>query len=173
MASEAEGSLAALLTDNMCLNACFSGTRLSGPSLHLQQMAKWICEVFVPAKSVRRSSRLKSAENDIAAGCMRCFPLSGGHPTWNRALVERLVPYTRAGAPAQTLCVWVGGEQAQLLRFLLRKDASARMICTTEDHEEHLILTPLNSRYVRPLLAGRALPDSTMTSHDHIEGWQR
>ena len=143
MASEAEGSLAALMTDSICLNACFSGTRLSGPSLHLQESAQWMCKVFVPA---RRSLR----RNEIAAGCMRCFPLSSGHPTWTHALVERLVPHARAGSPAQTLCVWVSGEQAQLLRFLLRKDASARVICTAEHQEEHLILTPLNARYVPP-----------------------
>ena len=81
---------------------------------------------------------------------MRCFPVSDGRPAWTRALVERLVPQARAAAPAQTLCVWVSGEQAQLLRFLLRKDASARVLCTTEDQEEHLILTPLNAWYVRP-----------------------
>ena len=163
-----DGSVASLLTDTLALGACFSGTKLWGATgrtegagkgdMHeddANMAASWTCEVFVSAATqLRRSSRLKSVSNDIAAGHARCFPLSkappGGNPAWTRMLVEKIVPHVAVGTPAQTLCVWdQGAGQAKLLRFLLRKAASARVHCTTTaGHDTHLTLTPLTERCV-------------------------
>lgn len=174
--SAANASLASLLTDTLALNACFSGTKVFGGAS--QEAAgeggdaapSWTCEVLVPASThLRRSSRLKKPENKVvAAGRTRCFALTGGQPSWTRMLVERLVPHVRIGTPAQVLCVWDGDEQAQLLRFLLRKTASARVRCTTEDKEAHLTLTPLTERYVRALVVHRVERDrSKHSGFDH------
>lgn len=163
-ASPASGRAAALLTDTLALSACFSGTRLCGERSRGPEgagegdagaAASWTSEVHVPAsQQLRRSTRLMSATaNDVSAGQVRCVPLSGSHAAWTRMHVERVVPHVGVGAPAHIICFWdqVGGEQAQLLKFLLRQSASARVRCSAPDTDHpvrHFTLTPLTGRSV-------------------------